>query len=211
MKKNTQGGALAPMMDKIEGLTKAQRIGVFVGFLVTLLLGVGWFSIYPKWEEIGSLEETLASARVELEKAKKNASELNEWRSRMMEKEAEYKTVMQQLPESAEIPTLLAGISQAGKDAGLEFLLFQPKNEDPKEFFAEIPVDINISGSYHQVAMFFEKVSNLPRIVNIRDVKMTPQPKDGKTLLTTVCQAVTYKFIEASPPGRPGSNAGRSQ
>jgi type IV pilus assembly protein PilO len=115
---------------------------------------------------------------------------------------------MQALPESAEIPSLLAGISQAGKDAGLEFFLFQPKAEVRKEFFAEIPVDINVSGSYHQVALFFEKVSKLPRVVNIRDIKMTPQSKEKSGVLTTNCQAVTYKFIDAPaepPKGKKGA------
>jgi type IV pilus assembly protein PilO len=107
---------------------------------------------------------------------------------------------MRALPEKEEIPSLLAGISQAGKDAGLDFLLFQPKPESPKDFYAEIPVDISVSGSYHQVAVFLDKVANLPRIVNIRDIKMALQSKQGESNeLTTVCQAVTYKFIEQAP------------
>jgi type IV pilus assembly protein PilO len=94
----------------------------------------------------------------------------------------------------------LSGISEAGKDAGLEFVLFEPKNEKRKEFYAEIPVDIDVTGNYHQVATFFDKVANLPRIVNIRNIKMVPTKGNlggGKALKTT-CQAVTYKFIENS-------------
>jgi len=141
----------------------------------------------------------LAQVQQELAKAKKNASELNDWRNKMKQKEAQYKTVMRALPEKEEIPSLLAGISQAGRDAGLEFLLFQPKPESAKEFYAEIPVDISVSGTYHQVAVFFDKVSNLPRIVNIRDIKMVPAgQKDSGGTLTTACQAVTYKFIESA-------------
>jgi type IV pilus assembly protein PilO len=135
----------------------------------------------------------------QLDKAKKNARELNDWRNKMKKKEAQYATVMRALPEKEEIPSLLAGISEAGKDAGLEFLLFQPKPESAKDFYAEIPVDINVTGSYHQVALFFDKVAHLPRIVNIRDIKMAPQSSRAKghsNNLTTVCQAVTYKFIE---------------
>jgi type IV pilus assembly protein PilO len=118
---------------------------------------------------------------------------------------------MRALPEKEEIPSLLAGISEAGKDAGLEFLLFQPKGESPKEFYAEIPVDINVSGSYHQVAVFFDKVANLPRIVNIRNIKMSPknQKGSGTNDLTTVCQAVTYKFIESAPKKKPTRRGGR--
>jgi len=203
MKKNTTpSSALAPVFEKIEELSKAQRLGIFTGILLALLAGFGYFSIYPKFSEIETLKGRLAQVQVELDKAKKNAAQLNEWRSRMIKKEAEYRTVMRALPESAEIPSLLAGISQAGKDAGLEFLLFQPKAEVRKEFIAEIPVDINVIGSYHQVAVFYDKVANLPRIVSIRDIKMTPSSKDKSDVLTTTCQAVTYKFIEPAEPSK---------
>jgi type IV pilus assembly protein PilO len=199
-KTSSSGSALAPLFAKIEELSKPQRIGIYAGVLV-LIIGLSvWFLLYPKHQQIGRLEKQLVSVQQELDKAKKNAAELNDWRNKMKKKEAQYKQVMRALPEKEEIPSLLAGISQAGKDAGLEFLLFQPKPESPKDFYAEIPVDISVSGSYHQVAVFLDKVANLPRIVNIRDIKMTPQSKQGETnALTTVCQAVTYKFIESAP------------
>jgi type IV pilus assembly protein PilO len=205
MKKgSTPTSAVAPLLSKIEELTKPQRIGIFVALLV-LIFG---FSIYllfwPKHEQISGLKTQLASVQSELETAKKNAAQLNDWRNKRSQKEAEYKQVSRALPEKEEIPSLLAGISQAGKEAGLEFLLFQPKPEVPKDFYTEIPVDINVSGNYHQVAIFFDKVANLPRIVNIRDVKMAPQSQKESNALTTSCQAVTYKFIESAPKPKTG-------
>jgi type IV pilus assembly protein PilO len=201
MKKNTSAfGALAPLYEQIERMSRPQRIGLYIGVLVVILgISVPLF-LYPKYEDIQKYKQELAKAQEELEKAKKNARDLNDWRAKMKKKEAEYKSVMRALPEKEEIPSLLAQISQAGKDAGMEFLLFQPKPEVPKDFYAEIPVDINIVGNYHQVAVFFDKVANLPRIVNIRDVKLTPQSqqKEAGNNLTTTCQAVTYKFIESS-------------
>jgi type IV pilus assembly protein PilO len=200
MKKNEtrRTNPLSPLFERMEKLTKPQRIGIYAGTLVLILGLCGWLLFWPKYEQIESLGKQLEHVRTELAKAQKNALELNDWRSQMKKKEAEYKTVMRALPEKEEIPSLLAGISQAGKDAGLEFLLFQPKQESAKDFYAEIPVDINVSGSYHQVAVFFDKVANLPRIVNIRDLKMVPQSqKETVGTLTTACQAVTYKFIES--------------
>jgi type IV pilus assembly protein PilO len=197
-KGNTSNSALAPLFDKIAELSKPQRMGLYIGVLGVLILLFGYFLLWPKFGTIDGLKTQLAQAQGELAKAKRNAAELNEWRSKMRKKETEYKTVMRELPEKEEIPSLLAGISQAGKDAGLEFLLFQPKPEVTKDFFAEIPVDINVSGSYHQVAVFFEKVSNLPRIVNIRNIKIAPQSQKNTGGLVTSCQAVTYKFIESA-------------
>ena len=200
---------MAPTLQKIESLTRPQRIGIYVGTIVVVLGLSIWLLFWPKKQTIDGLNVQLEQAQAELAKAKKNAEELNDWRTKMRKKEVQYKTVMKALPEKQEIPSLLAGVSQAGKDAGLEFLLFTPKKESKKEFYAEIPVDISVSGGYHQVASFFDKVSNLPRIVNIRDIKMKPGKGSGPagTTLNTTCQAVTYKFIEAE--GKKGQRRGR--
>jgi type IV pilus assembly protein PilO len=208
--KTTSGSKLAPFFQKIEKLTKPQRIGIYATTLVLIVGLSAWLLFWPKHQRIDALGKQLAQVQQELAKAKKNAAELNDWRNKMKQKEAQYKTVMRALPEKEEIPTLLAGISQAGRDAGLEFLLFQPKPESAKEFYAEIPVDITVSGTYHQVAVFFDKVSNLPRIVNIRDIKMIPAgQKEVGGILTTSCQAVTYKFIESAGSNRQGVRTGR--
>ncbi|MBR9982074.1 MAG: type 4a pilus biogenesis protein PilO [Desulfatitalea sp.] len=206
MKKgDTSPGALAPLFAKIEGLTKPQRIGIYASVLVVLIGLSIYLLLWPKHQDIDRLQNQLATVERELETAKKNAAELNDWRNRMQKKEAEFREVMQALPETQEIPSLLAGVSEAGKDAGLEFLLFQPKPENKKDFYAEIPVDIVVSGSYHQVALFFDKVANLPRIVNIRDIKLAPQSRgDDSSVLNTSCQAVTYKFIEAAQQQQAG-------
>lgn len=198
-KMSTPGSKLAPFFQKLEKLTKPQRMGIYAATLIVIIGLSVWLLLWPKHQEIKRLEQQLARVQQELAVAKKNASELNDWRNKMKQKEAQYKTVMRELPEKEEIPSLLAGISQAGKDAGLEFLLFQPKSESLQGFYAEIPVDINVSGTYHQVAVFFDKVANLPRIVNIRNIKMAPASnKDSGGTLNTSCQAVTYKFVENS-------------
>lgn len=213
MKKSVSStSSLAPLFQKVEQLTKAQRITIYAVVMVLIIGSSTYFLFWPKYNQIGQLEQKLAGVQSELAKAKKNAAELNDWRSKMSEKEAQYKTVARALPEKEEIPTLLAGISQAGKDAGLDFLLFQPKPEVEQEFYAEIPVEISVAGSYHEVALFFDRVANLKRIVNIRDIKMTPPAakEEGNGDLTTACQAVTYKFIETAPEtpkGQPKAKA----
>ncbi|MGA6927011.1 MAG: type 4a pilus biogenesis protein PilO [Desulfosarcina sp.] len=162
-----------------------------------------YFSYLPKFKQIDKLSVKLTKIEKELEIAKTNARELNAFRKKMQDAEEQFKIVMRALPEKEEIPTLLTGISRAGKDSGLNFLLFQPKPEVKKDFYAEIPVAMTVTGDYHGVATFFESVAGLNRIVNIRDITMTPG-KNGDSL-TTTCTAVTYKFIEApkAEPKRP--------
>lgn len=206
MAKNTSANSNATsFLQNIEKLTKPQRIGIFVATLVVIIGLSIWLLFWPKYQKIDTLQVQLDRVQAELAKTKKNVEKLNYWRTEMKKKEVQYKTVMRALPEKEEIPSLLAGVSEAGKDAGLEFLLFQPKPESKKEFYAEIPVDINVSGTYHQVAVFYDKVSKLPRIVNIRNIKMVPASKKGgnSNTLNTSCQAVTYKFLEkTAQPGR---------
>jgi type IV pilus assembly protein PilO len=185
-----------PIFEKLEQLSKMQRIAIWAGVMVLLIGGFVYFSYVPKFTKIDRLKTSLEKVEKELEIAKKNARQLSEYRKKMQDAEEQFKIVMRALPEKEEIPTLLTGISKAGKDSGLNFVLFQPKPDVEKEFYAEIPVAIKVTGDYHGVATFFESVAELNRIVNIRDIEMTPDKESGN--LTTTCTAVTYKFIEAS-------------
>ena len=202
-KSNVSLEKIGPIIDKIEQLSKVQRIMIYVFSFLILIGSFVYFAYLPKYKEIGKLEKEYTKVSKKLTVAKKNAKQLNSWRAKMKKKEAQFKLVMQALPEKKEIPSLLANVSQSGKDAGLEFMLFQPKPEVLKDFYAEIPVSIQVTGNYHQVAIFFDKVSKLSRIVNIKDIDMAPGKADEK--LTTSCTAVTYKFLDQ--PRKPAKDA----
>jgi len=185
-----------PVINKLEQLSKVQRIAIWVGVLILLIGVFVYFSYLPKLKKIDQLKTNLTKIEKELEVAKRNARQLNEFRKKMQDAEEQFKIVMRALPENEEIPTLLTGISKAGTDSGLNFVLFQPKPDEKKDFYAEIPVAMTVTGDYHGVATFFESVAGLNRIVNIRNIDMKPDKES--TNLTTTCTAVTYKFIEAS-------------
>lgn len=180
--------------EKIEKLSVVQRIMAAVGILVVIIAGFVWYFIWPKLGEISENQAKLEKIEKQLNTAKRNAAALKKFQEKMKEAEAQFKTAMRALPEKEEIPSLLTNISKSGKDAGLEFLLFEPKPEVRKEFYAEIPVAINVTGDYHDVAVFLDKVARLSRIVNVRDISMGRAKKN--TELTTSCTAVTYKFVE---------------
>jgi len=184
------------ILNKLEQLSKVQRIAIWAGVLILLIGAFVYFSYLPKFKKIDQLKANLTRIEKELEIAKNNARQLNEFRKKMQDAEEQFKIVMRALPENEEIPTLLTGISKAGTDSGLNFILFQPKPDETKDFYAEIPVAMTVTGDYHGVATFFESVAGLNRIVNIRNIDMKPDKES--TNLTTTCTAVTYKFIEAS-------------
>ncbi|MBR9984412.1 MAG: type 4a pilus biogenesis protein PilO [Desulfosarcina sp.] len=195
-----------PVLNKLEQLSKVQRIAIWAGVLILLIGAFVYFSYLPKLKKIDQLKANLTKIEKELEIAKTNARQLNEFRKKMQDAEEQFKIVMRALPENEEIPTLLTGISKAGTDSGLNFILFQPKPDETKDFYAEIPVAMTVTGDYHGVATFFESVAGLNRIVNIRNIDMKPEKES--TNLTTTCTAVTYKFIEASdaPPDTSGKS-----
>ncbi|OEU69215.1 MAG: hypothetical protein BA864_01980 [Desulfuromonadales bacterium C00003093] len=198
MKKiNLSLDSLGPVFEKIEKISKVQRILIYSGSFLLLIGSFVYLSYLPKFQKIGELNTDYENRLQQLATAKKNAAQLTRFRNEMKKAEKEYRIVMKALPDKQEIPTLLSSISQAGQAVGLEFLEFKPRKEITKDFYAEIPVSIVVSGRYHDVGLFFDRVANLPRIVNIKGIKMAPQK--GSDKLSTTCTAVTYKFIEAAP------------
>jgi type IV pilus assembly protein PilO len=182
---------------KIEQLSKVQRILIFSGVFIAIIAIFVFLLYKPKLAQISKLKNQLKTLEQKLVVAKKNAADLKEFQKKMQEAELQFKTAMRQLPEKEEIPSLLTSISRSGQDVGLEFLLFEPKPEVRKEFYAEIPVAMQVKGGYHDLAIFFDKVARLSRIVNIRNIKMGRE-KDSMDLNTS-CTAVTYKFVEPAP------------
>lgn len=184
-------------MDKIGKLSRLYRLLISLGIIVLFAGPIYYFSYLPKMEKIDKLTEEYEGLEQKLTRFKAKARQLRAVRKKFKDAETEFKIVMQALPEKKEIPNLLASISSSGQDSGLEFALFEPKPEKNKGFYAEIPVAISVSGSYHSVAMFFDKVSRLPRIVNIDNINITAQKGTKKGLrLTTSCTAITYRFVE---------------
>ena len=182
---------------KIGKLSKLYKILLCLGFFVVLVGPFVYFSFVPKISKINALKKEHASLETRLATAKAKANKLKYYQDKLKDAEMEFKMVMKKLPETKEIPGLLSSISQSGRDAGLEFLLFQPESEQNKDFYAEIPVSIKVTGNYHNVALFFDKVARLSRIVNIDDIKMVSTK--GSSDLLTSCKAITYRFVEAKP------------
>jgi type IV pilus assembly protein PilO len=184
-------------IDKIGKLSKLYKILLCLGLFVLLVGPFVYFSFVPKISKINVLKKEHTTLETRLAKAKAKANQLKHYQAKLKEAEMEFKIVTKKLPEKKEIPALLSSVSQSGRDAGLDFLLFQPEPEKNQDFYAEIPVSMKVAGNYHNVALFFDKVARLSRIVNIDDIKMTSTK--GNTDLITSCKAVTYRFVETKP------------
>lgn len=179
--------------EKVEKLKMIHRILILVGTIV-LLAGIFVALVYiPQSQEITRLNKEIASLEKQINQAKIKARTLKKFEAEQVEVEAQFREALKLLPNKREIPTLLKSITQLGSDANLEFRLFSPKKEKARDFYIEIPVSMEVSGTYHDVATFFDKVGRMKRIVNILDISMKPI-KERSTNLTTKCNAVTYRF-----------------
>ena len=186
---------IEPLFEKVGNISKLHRILICVATFIVITGSFVYFLYLPKFENLNQLNSEYKSLEQRLASAKIKAAQLNKYREKMKTAEAQYKIAMKALPDKKEIPSLLTSISESGKEAGLEFLLFQPISEINKDFYAEIPVSIKVAGNYHNVGLFFDKVSRLSRIVNIKDIVIAT-PREGG-MLNTSCTAVTYRFVEA--------------
>ena len=195
-----KASALQAIVEKVEKLVLWQRVAILVGVLVLLTGAATWFLFLPAYEEMDNLETKLQDLEKQLATAKINAAELEKFQAKMLEAEAQFKIAMRALPERAEVPSLLTNVSKSGVELGVDLLSFKPAAEVNKEFYAELPMEINIRGDYHHQAMFFDRVARLSRIININNISISAD-KGGRDL-NTLCTAVTYKFIEpaAAPP-----------
>ena len=133
---------------KIEQLSKVQRILIFSSVFIAIIAIFVFLFYKPKFAKISNLNNQLKTLEQKLVVAKKNAADLKEFQKKMQEAEVQFKTAMRALPEKEEIPSLLTSISRSGQDVGLEFLLFEPKSEVRKEFYAEIPVAMQVRGDF---------------------------------------------------------------
>jgi len=186
-----------PSVEKILKLPTKQKILIVVLVVVLETAALVWFVLLPKEKELTGLRAELVKLQGEVAEKTKIANNLPKLKAEYDLLSRELEQALTELPNSKEIPSLLTNITSLGKNAGLDFLVFRPKPEVPKDFYADVPVDIVLSGSYYSVANFFSAVANLPRIVNISNVVFSDIKSVGNRMMTRVtCLATTFRFLD---------------
>ena len=186
-----------PQVEKILKLPTKQKILLLVLVVVIEAAALVWFLYLPKHKELSGLKVELAKLQTEIDEKTRIATNLPRLQREFEQLNIELAQALTELPNSKEIPSLLTSITTVGKNAGLDFLVFKPKGEVVKDFYAEVPVDITVSGSYFSVANFFAAVANLPRIVNISNVAFSDIKNVNNRMMTKVtCLATTFRFLD---------------
>jgi len=169
-----------------------------IGLVFALVLGFGiyFFIIEDKLPQLDRERQTEKDLRTTFENKQKKAANYDAYKAQLAQMEQSFGTMLRQLPGETEIPSLIVDISQAGLAAGLQEKLFQPQPEIPKDFYAEKPIKIILSGGYHEIANFVSGVAALPRIVTLHDIIITPEDAERYDRLTLETTAKTYRYIE---------------
>ena len=192
---------MALSMDSVLKLPTSKKVLILVAILC-ILAGLYLYAFYiPQQDELKVAKGELDKLRKELIISKDIARDLQKFKEQIDKLNEELKNALTQLPNEKEIPEILKNISSLGKQSNLEFTLFRPKPEEPQQFYAKVPIELTVLGSYHNMGIFFDKVSKLPRIINVVNFSMarTKEAKDkgeSEILLKSSCLINTYRFIE---------------
>lgn len=185
-----------PRLDTLLKLPNKQKVLILVVVLILEAAALVWFLYMPSHRELVKLRDDHAKLQKEIDEKTRIALNLPKIQKEYNDLTADLDRALTELPNSREIPSLLTSITALGKGAGLDFLTFKPRPEVKKDFYADVPVDITVSGSYFSVANFFSAVANLPRIVNISNVDFVEVKSVNNRMMTKVtCLATTFRFL----------------
>lgn len=169
---------------------------IAIVFVVVLGLGIYWFIVKDKAPQLHRVQEEEQQLRLTFENKQRKAANYDAYKAQLSQIEQSFGTMLRQLPGETEIPSLIVDISQTGLAAGLQEKLFVPQGEIPKDFYAEKPIKIRLTGSYHEIGNFVSGIAALPRIVTLHNINIKPENTDTFDNLSIEVTAQTYRYLD---------------
>jgi type IV pilus assembly protein PilO len=169
---------------------------ILIAFVLVVGLGVYFLIIEDLRPQLQRAQEDEKTLRVTFENKQRKAANYDAYKAQLAQIEQSFGTMLRQLPGETEIPSLIVDVSQTGLASGLQEKLFQPQPEVPRDFYAEKPIKIRLSGGYHEIANFVSGVAALPRIVTLHDINITPEGQDSFDRLSIEVTAQTYRYLD---------------
>jgi len=199
---------MALTVDSILKLPTSKKAMILAGILCVITGIYVYVFFIPVQNEKEVLKTELNKLMKELNEGKMITRDLEKFKGQVEKLNIELANALTQLPNEKEIPEILKNISRLGKESNLEFTLFRPKTEQPQQFYANVPIDLVIIGSYHNIGTFFDKISKLPRIINVVDFGMVRakevKGRETDILIRTTCLVNTYRFLETKREDKKG-------
>lgn len=169
---------------------------IAIVFVIVIGMGTYFFIVKDKAPLLERAEQEEQDLRQTFENKQRKAANYDAYKAQLARIEQSFGTMLRQLPGETEIPSLIVDISQTGLAAGLQEKLFEPQSEIPKDFYAEKPIKIRLTGGYHEIANFVSGIAALPRIVTLHDIAISPDEADVYDSLSLEVTAKTYRYIE---------------
>ena len=166
---------------------------VFVGVVG---LGIYFTIIEDKRPQLQRVQDDEVQLRLTFENKQHKAANYDKYKAQLAQMEQSFGTMLRQLPGETEIPSLIVDISQTGLAAGLQEKLFVPRSEIPRDFYAEKPISIRLSGGYHEIGNFVSGIAALPRIVTLHNITITPEQAGSFDVLSLEVTAQTYRYLD---------------
>jgi len=169
---------------------------IAIVFFLVMGLGIYWFIVKDKAPQLSRVQEEEQQLRLTFENKQRKAANYDAYKSQLAQIEQSFGTMLRQLPGKTEIPSLIVDISQTGLAAGLQEKLFVPQGEIPKDFYAEKPIKIRLTGGYHEIGNFVSGIAALPRIVTLHDINITQEDATVFDNLSIEVTAQTYRYLD---------------
>jgi type IV pilus assembly protein PilO len=186
--------------DNIGTAPTAIKMGVFITLFVAIVGAGIYFDTREQLQVLERKERKETELKDEFKVKADQAAKLELYKEQLAEMEASFGALLRQLPETTEVESLLVDVSQTGLAAGLEIKKFKPSDEEKKGFYAELPITLEVSGSFHQLATFISGIAALPRIVTISEMTLEPFSKDKESQtdgkLKMAATAKTYRYLQ---------------
>lgn len=175
------------------------KLVIIVAVCIGIFIGMWQWQVVPQREKLHKAEQQEIDLKNTFEAKQTKAANLDALKQQMQQMQVDFGEMLKQLPNQTEVAALLVDISQTGLAAGLEFELFKPGQETPSEFYAELPIEIRVAGTYHQFGEFISGMAALPRIVTAHNISIERGKGADKLIMTTT--AKTYRALEEEEIG----------
>ena len=191
------------VLDDILERPTSHKVGALVGLVLAVVI-LDWQYWYgPNQADLADLNAQVAQKRADLDMRRSKTNARGEFERDLRDLNAELKRAQARLPDQREIADLLSSVAASGRSAGLEIVLFRQKPEVYHDFYAGVPVEMQMRGTYHDVALFLDRVKRLDRIVNISDINMKkPRIEGDRMMLDAACTATTFRFLDEAERAR---------
>ena len=180
-------------------MANSKKILIIVALVLAVCIIYMFFFFQPKKVEISDLENALDKKKGEMQERQRIAKDKEKFSLEVRSLDEQLKESLAQLPNEKEIPQILRLFSKLASISGIEMTTFTVLPEIKKALYAEVPIDLQLSGGFHNIAIFFDKISKQDRIINISNVKIAnPTIVNGETQVVTTCTAIAFRFISPS-------------